>query len=89
MRILLPYSRRLFSPPPWPPRRQLARVSRPDGDGHGDAKNLPVTFGENENVNWKTAIHDKGWSSPVVWGKQIWMTTATEDGTAFAPSASI
>ena len=29
---------------------------------------------------WKTAVHDLGWSSPVVWGKQIWLTTATEDG---------
>lgn len=52
----------------------------PDGDGHADAKNLPITFGETENVAWKTPIHDKGWSSPVVWGDQIWLTTATEDG---------
>src|SRR5207253_285501 len=26
----------------------------------------------------KTAIHGKGWSSPVVWGNQVWMTTAEE-----------
>jgi outer membrane protein assembly factor BamB len=52
----------------------------PDGDGYAEAKNLPVTFGETENVAWKTPIHDKGHSSPVVWGKQIWLTTATEDG---------
>lgn len=29
---------------------------------------------------WKTAIHDLGWSSPVVWGRQAWVTTATTDG---------
>jgi outer membrane protein assembly factor BamB len=52
----------------------------PTADGHATAKNLPVTFSETENVAWKTAIQHKGWSSPVVWGDQIWLTTATEDG---------
>ena len=52
----------------------------PNGDGISDAKGLPLTFGETENLRWKTPIHGKGWSSPVVWGKQIWMTTAPDDG---------
>ena len=29
-------------------------------------------------MKWKTAIHDKGWSSPVIWGNQAWLTTATD-----------
>ena len=33
-----------------------------------------------ENIVWKVPIHDRGWSSPLVWGNQIWMTTATADG---------
>ncbi len=41
---------------------------------------LPLRWSETENVKWKTAIHGRGWSSPVIWGDQIWMTTATEDG---------
>src|SRR5207248_6420424 len=32
---------------------------------------------------WKTAIHDKGWSSPVVLGRQVWVTTARADGKEF------
>jgi outer membrane protein assembly factor BamB len=56
----------------------------PDGDGHGVAKNLPAKFGDNENITWKTPIQGKAWSSPVVWGEQIWMTTATEDGTSLS-----
>ena len=52
----------------------------PTGDGMSDATGLPTTFSESENVRWKTPIHDKGWSSPVVWGDQVWLTTATEDG---------
>ena len=52
----------------------------PGGDGKSDATDLPVTFSETENLRWKTPIHDKGWSSPVVLGDQIWLTTATADG---------
>jgi outer membrane protein assembly factor BamB len=53
----------------------------PTGDGQSDATALPLKFSDTENVKWKTAIHGKGWSSPVIWGSQIWLTTATEDGT--------
>ncbi|WP_020471564.1 PQQ-binding-like beta-propeller repeat protein [Zavarzinella formosa] len=52
----------------------------PHGDGHSDAKGLPTKWGEKENVKWKTPVHDKGWSSPVVWGNQVWLTTATAKG---------
>ena len=52
----------------------------PTGDGHAKAKGLPLTWSESRNVRWKTAIHGRGWSSPVIWGKQIWLTTATKDG---------
>lgn len=53
----------------------------PHGDGQAGAAALPVHWSETQNVVWKTAIHGKAWSSPVVWGEQIWMTSATEDGT--------
>jgi outer membrane protein assembly factor BamB len=60
---------------------QWPQFRGPHGDGHADATQLPVEFGENKGVKWKTPVHGKAWSSPVVWGSQIWMTTATEDGT--------
>ena len=53
----------------------------PNADGHADHAALPLTWSETENVTWKTPIHDRGWSSPVIWAGQVWMTTATEDGT--------
>src|SRR5689334_23193490 len=52
----------------------------PGGTGHSDATSLPREWSETKNVVWKTAIHGKGWSSPVVWGKQVWLTTGTPDG---------
>jgi outer membrane protein assembly factor BamB len=53
----------------------------PTGDGISTSTGLPVTWSESEHVRWKTPIHDKGWSSPVVWGNQVWMTTALANGT--------
>jgi outer membrane protein assembly factor BamB len=52
----------------------------PAFDGHSDAASIPLTWSETQHVKWKTAIPGKGWSSPVVWGNQVWMTTATPDG---------
>ena len=51
----------------------------PHGDGMTTAKGLPVTFGEGSPaIVWKTPVSGRAWSSPVVWGKQIWMTNAPE-----------
>lgn len=51
----------------------------PRGDGTSISKALPVTFGEGSpEIAWKTPIPGRAWSSPVVWGKQIWLTNAPE-----------
>ncbi len=52
----------------------------PTGDGQALDSNPPIKI-DDSVVRWKTPIHGKGWSSPVVWDDQIWLTTATEDGT--------
>ncbi|HET6881441.1 MAG TPA: PQQ-binding-like beta-propeller repeat protein [Pirellulales bacterium] len=48
----------------------------PDGQGHADVVGLPLEWSETENISWKTPIPGRGWSSPVVSGNQIWLTTA-------------
>jgi len=52
----------------------------PAGTGHSTATGLPREWSESKNVAWKTPIHGRGWSSPVVLGSQVWLTTATRDG---------
>jgi outer membrane protein assembly factor BamB len=52
----------------------------PEGNGHSDARGLPLQWSETQNVVWKVPIHDRGYSSPVIYGKQIWLTSATKDG---------
>lgn len=51
----------------------------------GDTKlvGFPLRWGETSNVVWKTAIPYRGWSTPVVMGGQVWLTTATVDGHDF------
>ena len=51
----------------------------PNGDGHSDARNLPETWGQLfRPVTWQTAIPGQGWSSPVVIGQRIWLTSAEQ-----------
>lgn len=52
----------------------------PDGQGHSEAKNLPLTWSEAEHIKWKVPIAGLGWSSPSIQGEQVWLTTAIEDG---------
>ena len=52
----------------------------PDGSGQAGTPGLPLTWSETTNVRWKTPVHGRAWSSPVVLDNQIWVTTATEDG---------
>src|SRR5215471_5469156 len=68
------FGRHLVAAEDWPQFRG------PDGQGHSDATVLPLAWSESEHIRWKTPIHDKGWSSPVVWDNQVWLTTATVDG---------
>jgi outer membrane protein assembly factor BamB len=52
----------------------------PGGDGHADTARIPIEWSETKNLTWQTPIHGVAWSSPVVSGNDVWLTTATEDG---------
>ena len=58
---------------------QWSEFRGPNGEGK-TAANLPLEFGEGKNVKWKMPMPGKAWSSPVIWGKQIWFTNAEADG---------
>lgn len=59
---------------------QWPQFRGPDGTGNSSKADLPLTWGEGKNVRWKTPVHGRAWSSPVILGNQIWVTTATQDG---------
>ena len=50
----------------------------PGGQGHSAERGLPLQWGEDKNVAWKTPVAGLGWSSPVVAGGRVWLTTAID-----------
>ena len=42
-------------------------------------ENIPLKW-DDSTIKWKVRIHDDGYSSPVVYNNQIWITTAKPDG---------
>ena len=48
----------------------------PDGQGHSSERGLPADWSESRNIIWKTPVPGRGWSSPVVAGGRVWITTA-------------
>ena len=50
----------------------------PGGSGVSTEKNLPTEWSETKNVQWKTEIPGRGHSSPIIWGRKIFLTTSLE-----------
>jgi outer membrane protein assembly factor BamB len=48
-------------------------------DGIALTDNVPLKW-DAQHIRWKTKIHDKGLSSPVIYNNQVWVTTARQDG---------
>ncbi len=49
-----------------------------NGDGTCSESNLPLKWGKDNNVVWKVALPERGNSTPVVWGNQVFVTQAIE-----------
>ncbi len=49
----------------------------PGGQGHSSERGVASGWSESRNVAWKTPVPGLGWSSPVVAGGRVWLTTAT------------
>jgi hypothetical protein len=50
----------------------------PAGSGILDEK-LPTEWSADKNIAWKAKIEGYGWSSPIVWGDKVIVTTAVTD----------
>ena len=46
------------------------------GDGHAQAAGLPVNWDATDHVTWQVPVAGKGWSSPIVVGNRLFLTTA-------------
>jgi outer membrane protein assembly factor BamB len=55
------------------------RFRGPNGTGTTDDKNIPLTFSPKDNVIWKVTLPGVGNSSPIVWGKRLFLQWASKD----------
>jgi outer membrane protein assembly factor BamB len=70
----------LFAPDPeWPGFRG------PSSNPSASNSNLPDTWSKASNIEWAATIPGLGWSSPIVAGSSIFLTTVTTDGDAKQP----
>ena len=61
----------------------------PSANGHSTAVGLPVKWSIDQNVVWKRAIDGLAWSSPIVLGDRIYLTTSVPDGEELGPEQSL
>ena len=54
-----------------------------------DNPNLPEVWSQTENIEWSTEIPGLGWSSPVVWGDRVFLTSVTSVGEFEKPKAGL
>jgi outer membrane protein assembly factor BamB len=51
----------------------------PSGQGLAADAGVPLAWSESQNIVWKTPVPGRGWSSPVVAGGRVWLTTSVND----------
>src|SRR5262245_42889713 len=56
-----------------------AQFRGPNGQGHSAERDIPIEWTESRNIIWKTQVPGVGWSSPVVAGGKVWLTSAVKD----------
>lgn len=61
----------------------------PSSLGVAENPNLPERWSTNENVAWKVSVPGRGWSSPIVWGQRVFLTTVTSDGEMEEPKKGL
>jgi outer membrane protein assembly factor BamB len=56
-----------------------AQFRGPNAAATSAEKTLPVEWGADKNLAWKVKVPGYGWSSPIVWGDKVFVTTAVAD----------
>jgi hypothetical protein len=58
-----------------PGAKEWPQFRGPGSTGVADDPALPDKWSQTENIAWKAAVPGVGWSSPIIWGDRIFVTT--------------
>jgi len=61
----------------------------PNASGVSTNDSLPDKWSATENVAWKTDLPGRSWSSPIIWGSQVFLTAVVNSGEAEAPKKGL
>jgi outer membrane protein assembly factor BamB len=78
----------------WPPCAHVAADDnwpqfRGKQAGVVEGKGFPETWSTSKNVVWKIEIPGSGWSSPIVWGNRIVLTSVIREGKPETPTKGL
>ena len=71
------------------PEANWPQFRGPGGQGVASNANLPERWSATENVAWTAEIPGHGWSSPIVWGDRVFLTTAVSSGEVEPPKKGL
>ena len=60
----------------WASAADWTEFRGPNGQGVTEIRHLPLSWSKTEHVVWRQELPGKGWSSPVLLGKRIYLTSA-------------
>lgn len=69
--------------PPWPQFRG------PAGQGFSDTPGIPEKWSPNDHVAWRLDVPGRGWSSPIVSGDRVILTSVLSDGDVEPPKKGL
>lgn len=64
----------------WPQFRGAGSTGVP-----GNEAGLPGSWSATDNIAWRKPIEGRGWSSPIVWGERVFLTSAHSAGDSGVP----
>jgi len=69
--------------------KQWPQFRGPGSTGVADDPSLPDKWSQTEDVAWKTAIPGVGWSSPIIWGDRIFVTSVISSADGEKPKKGL
>jgi outer membrane protein assembly factor BamB len=72
-----------------PAQQNWPQLRGPRSLGVSENSNLPDEWTATKNVQWHSDVPGRGWSSPVVWGNRVFITTVVSAGDTEEPKKGL